>query len=417
VLDAEALAISLGGHLVTLLVQDCVRFLAPARYPSCKNGTMKTMLKAWTLRGAANLVCSTTICWSAWAATPANDNFADAQLITIQQGGATGSNIDATREDGEPNHAGNPGGASVWWKITPPESGYLTLSTLKSTSILDGPALDTELAVYTGSAISNLVLIGANADDDETGSWGSKLLLTVTGGIEYYIAVDGYSDDSFGPDQGRIVLEVSFSNMSTYKPAPAWQLPDLKGKMVKSSDFTNQVVLLNFWATWCPPCIAEIPDLIKLQDKYRKLGLAVVGISVDDPVNNKLPTSLVSTFARDHGMNYPIVMTRPGGDAVETDYDTINYLPTTVIIDRKNNIVRRTAWAHKLSEFEQYVLPWLLDSIALRARRADGVVTLEWPTIPAQVRVQSSDQLPATSWNLVTGTAVEGAETTTLSLD
>jgi thiol-disulfide isomerase/thioredoxin len=239
----------------------------------------------------------------------------------------------------------------------------------------------------------------------------------VTGGTEYYIAVDGYTDGSFPADSGRIVLEVSFSKTITYKLAPAWQLPDLKGKMVKSSDFTDQVVLLNFWATWCPPCIAEIPDLIKLQDKYRKLGLAVVGISVDDPVNNKLPTSLVSTFARLHGMNYPIVMTRPGGDAVETDYDTINYLPTTVIIDRKNNIVRRTAWAHKLSEFEQYVLPWLLDSIALRARRADGVVTLEWPTIPSQVRVQYSDQLPATSWNLVTGTPVEGAETTTLSLD
>jgi thiol-disulfide isomerase/thioredoxin len=360
---------------------------------------------------------STAVCWFASAAAPANDNFANAELITILQGSVTGSNVDATREDGEPNHAGNPGGASVWWKITPPESGYLTLSTLKSTSVLDGPLLDTELAVYTGNALSTLALIGANADDDETGEWTSKLLLPVTGGVQYYIAVDGYKDDSFGPDWGPIVLEVSFSKTITYQAAPAWQLPDLEGNIIKSSDFTNQVLLLNFWATWCAPCIAEIPDLIKLQDKYGKLGLAVVGISVDDPVNNKLPTSLVSTFARDHGINYPVVMTRPGGEAVESDYDTINYLPTTVIIDRKNNIVRRTAWAHKLSEFEQYVLPWLLDWVTLRARRADGVVTLEWPTIPAQVRVQYSDQLPATSWNPVTGTAVEAAETTTLSLD
>ena len=94
-------------------------------------------------------------------------------------------------------------------------------------------------------------------------------------------------------------------------------------------------------------------------------------------------------------------------------------IPTTVIVDRKNNIVRRTVGSHQLSDFEGYVLPWLLDSIALRARRADGLITLEWPTVPSQVQVhlQYSDQLPAISWNPVTGTPVEGAETTTLSLD
>ena len=115
-------------------------------------------------------------------------------------------------------------------------------------------------------------------------------------------------------------------------------------------------------------------------------------------------------------MNYPIVMTRPGGQTVESDYNPL-LIPLTVVIDRKNNIVRRSFGAHELSVFQSYVLPWLLDSIALRARKADGKITLEWPTVPAQVRVQYSDQLPATSWNLVTGTALEGPETTTLSLE
>jgi thiol-disulfide isomerase/thioredoxin len=289
---------------------------------------------------------------------------------------------------------------------------------LKSTSVLDGPLLDTELAVYTGNALSTLALIGANADDDDTGEWTSKLLLPVTGGVQYYIAVDGYKDESFGPDWGPIVLDVSFSKTITYQAAPAWQLPDLEGNIIKSSDFTNQVVLLNFWATWCGPCVSEIADLITLQEEYRNLGLVVVGISVDNAVGNKLPTSLVGAFARDHAMNYPIVMTRPGGGTVESDYNP-HLIPTTVIVDRKNNIVRRTVGSRQLSDFQGYVLPWLLDSIALRARKADGKITLEWPTIPvpAQVRVQYSDQLPATSWNLVTGTAVEGTETTTLSLD
>ena len=352
------------------------------------------------------------------SAAPANDNFVDAELITILEGSVTGSNIDATREEGEPDHAGNQGGASVWWKITPPESGYLTLSTLKSTSILDGPVLplDTELAVYTGSELSNLVLKSANEDDDENGSWTSKLRLSVTGGVQYFIAVDGYKNDSFGPDWGPIVLEVSFSKTITYQPAPAWQLPDLEGNIVKSSDFKNKVVLLNFWATWCPPCVAEIADLITLQEQYRSLGLVVVGISIDKAVNNKLPVSLVGTFAQDHGINYPIVMTRPGGQTVESDYNPV-LIPLTVVIDRKNNIVRRSFGAHELSVFQSYVLPWLLDSIALRANRADGLITLEWPTVQAQVRVQYSDQLPATTWTPVTGTAVEGAETTKLSLD
>jgi hypothetical protein len=171
---------------------------------------MKTMLKACTLRTAVSLIYFSALCWSARAAAPANDNFANAELITILQGSVTGSNIDATREDGEPDHAGNQGGASVWWKITPPESGYLTLSTLKSTSILDEPVLplDTELAVYTGSELSNLVLKSANEDDDENGSWTSKLLLPVIGGTQYYIAVDGWTDGSLPPDQGQIVLEL-----------------------------------------------------------------------------------------------------------------------------------------------------------------------------------------------------------------
>src|SRR4051812_36683628 len=113
------------------------------------------------LRDAASLVCSITICLPAWAA-PVNDNFADAELIVVGQTSVTGSNIGATREPGEPDHGGNQGGASVWWKIIPPESGYLTLSTEKSVSNLDGQPINSLLAVYTGSDLSNLVLAGAN---------------------------------------------------------------------------------------------------------------------------------------------------------------------------------------------------------------------------------------------------------------
>src|SRR4029434_4220756 len=64
--------------------------------------------------------------------------------------------------------------------------------------------------------------------------------------------------------------------------APVWELKDLDGKLVKSSEFDGKVVILDFWATWCPPCKAEIPGFIELQKKYGEKGLVVVGVSLDE---------------------------------------------------------------------------------------------------------------------------------------
>ena len=119
---------------------------------------MKPMLKTWSLRLAANLACSAAMCWSAWAATPpANDNFASAELITILQGSVTGWNVDATREDGEPDHAGNQSGASIWWKIIPPESGYLTLSTFRSLS-RDGRGVEHDQFIAASTPIYSCII-------------------------------------------------------------------------------------------------------------------------------------------------------------------------------------------------------------------------------------------------------------------
>ena len=65
-------------------------------------------------------------------------------------------------------------------------------------------------------------------------------------------------------------------------PAPAFELKDIKGRIVRLSDFKGKVVLLNFWATWCAPCRAEMPDLVRLQNEYQSKGLQVVGMTYPD---------------------------------------------------------------------------------------------------------------------------------------
>ncbi|MGI8904933.1 MAG: YncE family protein [Candidatus Sumerlaeaceae bacterium] len=115
---------------------------------------------------------------------PANDNFANSILIMGESGSVTGSNTNGTKETGEPNHAGYPGGKSVWWRWVAPITKVVEFDTKTSN-------FDTLLAVYTGSSVSALTLI---ASDDQSGGFStSKLQFSAVAGTTYHIAVDGYS--------------------------------------------------------------------------------------------------------------------------------------------------------------------------------------------------------------------------------
>ena len=113
--------------------------------------------------------------------------------------------------------------------------------------------------------------------------------------------------------------------------APAFTLTDLNGKPVSLADFRGKVVVLNFWATWCPPCRREIPDFIDLQREYGSRGVQIVGIALDEPEK-------VQAFARQNGMNYPVLL---GSDEISMKYGGIEGIPTTFIIDRDGKIVNR----------------------------------------------------------------------------
>ena len=130
-------------------------------------------------------------------------------------------------------------------------------------------------------------------------------------------------------------------------PAPAWELKNLDGKSVKLSDFKGKVVILDFWATWCPPCRAEIPNFVALQKQYGDKGLQVVGISLDQGGVNP-----VAAFAKGQGINYPIVM---GDEDVAHQYGDIQGIPTTFVIDPKGNIVEKHVGFTEKTAFEDEI--------------------------------------------------------------
>src|ERR1700722_8906841 len=78
-----------------------------------------------------------------------------------------------------------------------------------------------------------------------------------------------------------LLLALIMPGRAIAESAPGWKLTDVNGKAVKLSDFAGKVVVIDFWATWCPPCREEIPHFISLQDKYKGRGLLIVGISLD----------------------------------------------------------------------------------------------------------------------------------------
>ncbi len=128
------------------------------------------------------------------------------------------------------------------------------------------------------------------------------------------------------------------------KSAPSFTLQDLKGNQISLSDFQGKVVVLDFWATWCPPCVKEIPHFIELYTQYKDRGFAMVGISVD-----RGGISLVKSFAQKYRVNYPILM---ADGQVQKEYGGIPSIPTTFVIDKAGNIRQKYIGYREKAVFE-----------------------------------------------------------------
>lgn len=128
--------------------------------------------------------------------------------------------------------------------------------------------------------------------------------------------------------EGSYVLPVALR-----RPAPDFALPDYRtGKMIRLSAYRGKVVLVNFWATWCPPCRHEIPDFIRTQARLRSRGFEILGLSLDEG-----GAEAVAPFAQRIGINYEVVL---GNQEVASLYGGIRGIPTSFLIDRKGHIAR-----------------------------------------------------------------------------
>jgi thiol-disulfide isomerase/thioredoxin len=143
---------------------------------------------------------------------------------------------------------------------------------------------------------------------------------------------------SAGQASGYVIRFVKDPEM-----APAFEAKALTGEPVSRARLKGKVILMNFWATWCPPCRAEIPELIALQNEFKD-QLEVVGVSEDED-----PPAQVLRFAKQMGINYPIAMST---NELTKDFGGVEALPTTFIIDTQGRVVQKHRGVYPMEEYE-----------------------------------------------------------------
>lgn len=144
--------------------------------------------------------------------------------------------------------------------------------------------------------------------------------------------------------------------------APQFTLRDVNGRTVRLSDYRGKVVLINFWATWCPPCRVEIPDLVKFQKEHGKQGLQIIGITY--PPERR---ARVRKFARSQKVNYPIVL---GTREIKARFSSDETLPLTVVINRDGKVSEIISGILFREEFDEKIKPLLMRNMEGEIRNA-----------------------------------------------
>lgn len=168
------------------------------------------------------------------------------------------------------------------------------------------------------------------------------LALALLAGFTAGMLLEGYGDAETAADANPdLSLRAPFS------------LPDLEGRTRRIAEWDGDVVLLNFWAPWCPPCRREVPAFIQLQNTYGAQGLTIVGVTIDTPEKTR-------EFVRKYGINYPVLVGEHEGTAVAGEYGNgIGALPYSVVIDREGFIRHSQGGELSLRDAEKMITPLL----------------------------------------------------------
>jgi peroxiredoxin len=135
------------------------------------------------------------------------------------------------------------------------------------------------------------------------------------------------------------------------QPLPDLILSDLDGKPHRLSDYRGRRVLLNFWASWCKPCLQEMPALVQAQQKFGNQAPIVIGIAMDDPIH-------AEAFLRDHPVNYPILLGQPGPPSTSFKLGNVReVLPYSVLIDADGSILTTRAGPIPPTRLAQWLSP------------------------------------------------------------
>ncbi|MCI0654760.1 MAG: TlpA family protein disulfide reductase [Methylococcaceae bacterium] len=144
-----------------------------------------------------------------------------------------------------------------------------------------------------------------------------------------------------------------FGKSGTIAQLQGFSLPDTQGMIHNIDEWTGKVLLINFWATWCPPCLKEIPQFMELQDSYGKQGLQFIGIAIED-------VKAVREFSTKVGINYPVLVAGLSGFGLSAALgNRSDGLPFTVVVNRDGRIVHAHLGIFNLAQIQKSAIPLL----------------------------------------------------------